>query len=71
MFFNKIERRGEVSSYDVELHLMLLPKNVQNTFDADNGIIKSTYKIEVFQILLLMELNVRSIDNNVNLGREK
>ncbi len=28
---------------------MLLTKNVQNTFDAGNDIIRSTYKMETFQ----------------------
>ena len=31
------------------MHLMLLHKNVENAFDADNDIIGSTYKMETFQ----------------------
>ena len=47
--FCSLTRSREESSYGVELHLLLLPKNVQNTFDADNDIIRSTYKMETFQ----------------------
>ena len=46
LFFKKIARRVGVG-----LHLMLLHKNVQNTFDADNSIIRSTYKMEAFQVI--------------------
>ncbi len=48
LFLKKIARRVVKG---VELHLMLLPKNDQNTFDGDNGIIKSIYKMEAFQVL--------------------
>ena len=46
LFFNKIEQRVVKVCSCI---FGVCPKNVQNRFDADNGIIWRTHKMETFQ----------------------
>ncbi len=44
---------------------MLRPKKVQNTFNANNDIIRNTHKMETFKDITAYGTYVRSIDNKM------